>query len=459
MNELETKLARFFDRTLDGAEAQALARDLERNPEGVREFIGNYRVDRLLAAKFQPSGAEAIDAIMEQVRREEHPFVQSVLRDIRALPSRTTLAQHVREWIARWRYALHWTLAATAVVVMALAGIWFFGPTTGEPVVGEATAGGVILEHAGQTLLAPVGARLQAADALRTGTNAVAIIAFGAEHTRLELRELSEFKLTSLSRGKRFELKAGKIEASVARQRPFRPMILTTPQAEARVVGTKFSLWTTTNFTRLEVTEGRVSFSRASDGLAVKVPAGNYAVAASNYGLAAQPLTGSILREYWTNIFGTGNLGVLMRSPDYPNHPSGRSYLKTFEAPSHWGQNYGARIAGYLHPPVTAEYTFWIEASDLCELFLSPNEDPENRRQIAYAEATSPREWTKNLAQQSSAITLIAGRRYYIEVLQKQGQGDDHLAVAWQGPGRDREIIPGEFLSPFEPKKEKARKP
>jgi len=40
----------------------------------------------------------------------------------------------------------------------------------------------------------------------------------------------------------------------------------------------------------------------------------------------------------------------------------------------------------------------------------------------------------------------------HFEVLHKAGVGDDHLAVAWQGPGREREGIPGQFLSPFKPK-------
>jgi hypothetical protein len=48
---------------------------------------------------------------------------------------------------------------------------------------------------------------------------------------------------------------------------------------------------------------------------------------------------------------------------------------------------------------------------------------------------------------------------YYIEAVQNDCyKGEHHLAVAWQGPDREREVIPGEFLSPFETKtKEKKR--
>jgi len=146
-------------------------------------------------------------------------------------------------------------------------------------------------------------------------------------------------------------------------------------------------------------------------------------------------------------------MNLLTTHRDFPDHPSGRDHLDKFETPSHWGTNYGARLRGYLHPPRTGDYTFWIAAGDGGQFLLSPDDSPQNRQQIAYANSTAPQEWTDNPGQQSSPITLIAGRKYYIEALQKMGaKREDHLAVAWQGPGRERELIPGEFLSPFLPK-------
>ncbi len=53
--------------------------------------------------------------------------------------------------------------------------------------------------------------------------------------------------------------------------------------------------------------------------------------------------------------------------------------------------------------------------------------------------------------QQSAAITLKGGRKYYIEALHKDGGGGDNLAVAWAGPGvkmghHRREVpVPGRF--------------
>src|SRR5438094_764646 len=82
------------------------------------------------------------------------------------------------------------------------------------------------------------------------------------ENPRIMIEPGTELKVTGLSRGKRFDLGVGKLEASVARQRPFRPLVVTTVQAEARVVGTRFTLAVTTNATRLEVTQGKVKLTR-----------------------------------------------------------------------------------------------------------------------------------------------------------------------------------------------------
>ena len=111
-----------------------------------------------------------------------------------------------------------------------------------------------------------------------------------------------------------------------------------------------------------------------------------------------------------------------------------------------------------MHPPITGDYTFYIAASQCGELLLSPNDDPQNRVLLATANRSGQREWTKLPMQQSSVLTLTAGRRYYIEVLQKQGIGPDHLAVAWKRPDGKLEVIPGDCLSPFKPKPKEKKK-
>lgn len=139
--------------------------------------------------------------------------------------------------------------------------------------------------------------------------------------------------------------------------------------------------------------------------------------------------------------------------PDYPDKPAGFEILPTFEAPTNSGEYYLARVRGYLHPPVTGRYTFWIASDDCSELWLSRDEKPSGVRKIAslgVGRWTESRQWDRHASQQSVAVQLQAGRSYYIEALHLQNIGRDCLAVAWQGPGIQRSVIEGGYLTPWD---------
>lgn len=160
--------------------------------------------------------------------------------------------------------------------------------------------------------------------------------------------------------------------------------------------------------------------------------------------------TGSILYEYWTGISGTA-VGSLLGDPRYPSSPSGSSYLtQYFEASSNWNDNYGARIRGFVHPPTTGNYIFYIASDDQSELWLSTDDKPSNKVKIAWVTGyTDSRQWDKYPEQQSVAIPLVAGRKYYIEGLHKDETQNDNFAVGWQMPGSVYERpIPVSRLSP-----------
>ena len=82
------------------------------------------------------------------------------------------------------------------------------------------------------------------------------------------------------------------------------------------------------------------------------------------------------------------------------------------------------------------------------------NDNPANKVKIASVpECTDSRQWDKFSSQKSAPIPLTAGQRYYVEALQKEGGGEDNLAVGWAKPGESTsapsEVIPGSVLSPF----------
>ena len=73
------------------------------------------------------------------------------------------------------------------------------------------------------------------------------------------------------------------------------------------------------------------------------------------------------------------------------------------------------------------------------------------RRVAVVPVATKRRQWDKFEAQQSDPIFLERGNRYYVEALWKELWWDDHLSVAWKGPGaREFTVIGPENLVAYE---------
>ena len=156
--------------------------------------------------------------------------------------------------------------------------------------------------------------------------------------------------------------------------------------------------------------------------------------------------TGSILREQWNNIYGQSISAIPLQTS-----PSAVSYISNFESPSNVAENYGARVRGYICAPQTGDYTFWIAADDVAELWLATGENESTKTKIANVPSyTGERDWYRYPAQKSVKIHLQAGYKYYIEALHNEGNGGDHLAVAWQLPNGDIEApIRGANLIPY----------
>ncbi len=162
---------------------------------------------------------------------------------------------------------------------------------------------------------------------------------------------------------------------------------------------------------------------------------------------------GTILFEWFNGTTG-GNLNEAVdgRNRNYPDNPSQVDYLTVLQGPTSRADNYMTHVRGYLYPPQTGSYTFWTSSDDHSRLWLSTDADPANKKLIAEVDGyTGAAVWDKYPSQKSAPVTLQAGQKYYIEVLQRDGTGGDNLAVGWGGPGigTGPVVIAGQYLSPF----------
>lgn len=113
------------------------------------------------------------------------------------------------------------------------------------------------------------------------------------------------------------------------------------------------------------------------------------------------------------------------------------------------GSNFTRRLSGWLVPPRNGSYTFWTSGDDAVELFLSSDDQPAQLKRICFNRGpTKPQSWEERPRQRSAPIQLRAGRFYYLEILHREEQGEDHMAVAWEGPGFARELLPRRVLLP-----------
>jgi ferric-dicitrate binding protein FerR (iron transport regulator) len=92
-------------------------------------------------------------------------------------------------------------------------------------------------------------------------------LTFPGESTRIDLGAGGALEIQGVEDGKLFLLLKGRLQAAVDRQSS--PMIVVTPHAKVRVLGTRFSLSVAGASTRLEVTHGKVNLSRGDDQLDV----------------------------------------------------------------------------------------------------------------------------------------------------------------------------------------------
>jgi hypothetical protein len=121
--------------------------------------------------------------------------------------------------------------------------------------------------------------------------------------------------------------------------------------------------------------------------------------------------------DTWADISGYTIADLMARTNNFANTPNKSERLGSLlESPSNVGENYGIRMKGWLVPPVTGNYEFWIASDDNGEFWLSADDNPANKARICSCDWASSRQWDWYPEQKSTLIMLEAGKPYYYEV-------------------------------------------
>jgi hypothetical protein len=282
--------------SLSAAEQAALVTALSDDEEARADLLADQRIEGALAALGRSAGdghafarrfAERVTA-----ERDGRGFVSSVARQLtaRARP--------------RWRWT--WLLVPAAVLLVALPLLVRARQPAAPPIVlrdDDAVrepaslpareplptavarverARGAYLVDGARKQEAREGSWVPAGWGLMTvGAGSQAVLAF-PDHTTLAMSAdtslLQVGERTRDARGKEAFLARGRVTADVPAQPAGRPLLLTTPHAEATVVGTRFTLNVDDRATRLDVEYGGVRLAGLAGGAPALVTSAHYAV-------------------------------------------------------------------------------------------------------------------------------------------------------------------------------------
>jgi hypothetical protein len=309
MERFDQLLEDYFDGALSDAELDEFAGLMRETPSLRSRFVAQAEMAGLLANQFasddatqivnrtlvalpdKPGGGElTTDAIMKLIADVPRP-----------VPTPTEARLHAEN---HWRL---WTLAAAVILVLGALALRFiaFNSQSLASIATLHSSGSVhiISSMTGDERDAQgKDELLQSVDGIQLGPNGHATITFWDE-TTLELRgDSAKMWLSNRQNpigrraavhtpdlGKHIVLEFGTLSVKAAKQPANAPMLVLTPHADAEVVGTQFLLAVTAQSTHLDVSEGRVKFTRATDSASVLVDAQHYTTSDTTGELKALP--------------------------------------------------------------------------------------------------------------------------------------------------------------------------
>lgn len=263
LSDINELLLRFVDDRdgLQEHEYAQLAEAVRQSPELAQQLRDQLIIDDVLSQRLaidrRHFDAQVQQRIADHLRGEDELNQQAdelrslALARLKVAPAESTfnwssviawgsalvllLAIGVSIW--SWQYSQHAALVATVAEVTGDVLVKRFPNASDQP--------------------AEVGDILQANDGLIVSDDASIALTWN-DGTRVQLGAGTAISLPTTTAGKRISVDVGDLMASVAAQPPGRPMVFTTPHADAIVRGTELYLHVEPHDTHLKVMEGKV---------------------------------------------------------------------------------------------------------------------------------------------------------------------------------------------------------
>lgn len=268
---LDRLIAAYHDGTLDADGAELLAAALRgRDAESVR---GRLAMDGLLTQVFTADDAMA-RSVMERIRAERS--ASAMVRAVRqALPARARRrALRASSWGSRL------TVAALLTVVVA-AGWLLVARVPATPALAVEcrveSEEPLTIQRGETSIIFPTGGGLAVGD--RLGVPRLATLRW-SDGSHLILGAGSVVEITRPGRGPGCHLLAGAGTAVITPQRAGAPFTIATPESHIEVLGTRFRVVAGARATRVDLHEGLVRLTRASDQRTLTLRPDEFAVVA-----------------------------------------------------------------------------------------------------------------------------------------------------------------------------------
>lgn len=148
-------------------------------------------------------------------------------------------------------------------------------------------------------------------------------------------------------------------------------------------------------------------------------------------------------REWWFGLPGE-SLDRTRREGGFLGHPAMTDMMTAGTvSESATADYYASRMRAHLVVPESGTYRFWISGDGQAEFWLSDDEwkfrkslaasvTPDDWQHEATQVWTPRRAWKRRPGQRSDDFEMESGEYFFVEMLLKDGYGDDHVELAWQ---------------------------